>query len=176
MTSDPISGAGGTPNRVSEMSGAGFAPSSSINPENIMFSAMMSRSQELANLMNSYYEGIQTENQQMAQYNNLMSQLDDAEANAAANGPNGPATLTPQEVNELQAMGISVSSATMNSTQIADLNDSVKNQVTNLSTQSETDMDQLQELSNNYNTVSQEISSFIASITQTNQQISSNLK
>ena len=175
MTSDPISGAG-TPNRVSEMSGAGFAPSSSINPENIMFSAMMSRSQELANLMNSYYEGIQTENQQMAQYNDLMSQLDDAEASASAGGPNGTTELSNEVVSELQAMGLTVSSATMNSTTIAQLNDSVKNQVTNLSTQSETDMDQLQELSNNYNTVSQEISSFIASITQTNQQISSNLK
>ena len=47
-----------------------------------MFSAMMSRSQELANLMNSYYEGIQTENQQMPQHNDLMSQLDAAEAAA----------------------------------------------------------------------------------------------
>jgi hypothetical protein len=141
-----------------------------------MFSAMMSRSQELANLMNSYYEGIQSENQQMAKYNDLMSQLDDQEANAGAGGPNGTTTISPQEVQELQAMGINVSSATMNSTQIADLNDSVKNQVTNLSTQSETDMDQLQELSNNYNTVSQEISSFISSITQTDQQIASNLK
>jgi len=37
-------------------------------------------------------------------------------------------------------------------------------------------MDQLQEVSNNYNTVSQEISSFISSITQTDQQIASNLK
>ena len=178
MTSDPISGAG-TPvprsDPVSNMSGAGFAPSS-INPENIMFSAMMSRSQEMANLMNSYYEGIQTENQQMAQYNDLMSQLDDDEANAGAGGPNGTTELSNEVVSELQAMGITVSSATMNSTTIAQLNDSVKNQVTNLSTQSETDMDQLQELSNNYNTVSQEISSFIASITQTNQQISSNLK
>ena len=174
MTSDPISGAG-TPNRVSEMSGAGFAPSS-INPENIMFSAMMSRSQEMANLMNSYYDGIQAENQQMSQYNDLMSQLDDAEASASAGGPNGTTELSNEVVSELQATGLTVSSATMNSTTIAHLNDSVKNQVTNLSTQSETDMDQLQELSNNYNTVSQEISSFIASITQTNQQISSNLK
>jgi hypothetical protein len=176
MTSDPISGAG-TPNRVSEMSGAGFTPSS-INPENIMFSAMMSRSQELANLMNSYYEGIQTENQQMAQYNDLMSQLDAAEAAAGAGGPNNPTNLSPQEVSELNAMGISVPSGGigLNSSTIAQLNDSVKNQVTNLSTQSETDMDQLQELSNNYNTVSQEISSFISSITQTDQQIASNLK
>ena len=61
----------------------------------------------------------------------------------------------------------------LNSSTIAQLNDSVKNQVTNLSTQSETDMDQLQELSNNYNTVSQEISSFISSITQTDQPIAS---
>jgi predicted nucleic acid-binding Zn-ribbon protein len=178
MTSDPISGAG-TPiprsDPVSNMSGAGFAPSS-INPENIMFSAMMSRSQEMANLMNSYYEGIQTENQQMAQYNDLMSQLDAQEAAAASGGPNNPTELSNEEVAELNAMGISVSSASMNSTQIADINDSVKNQVTNLSTQSETDMDQLQELSNNYNTVSQEISSFISSITQTDQQIASNLK
>jgi hypothetical protein len=174
MTSDPISGAG-TPNRVSEMTGAGFTPSS-INPENIMFSAMMSRSQELANLMNSYYEGIQAENQQMAQYNDLMSQLDNAEALASANGPNGTAGLSNGVMDELNAMGLAPSSATLNSTTIAQLNDSVKNQVTNLSTQSETDMDQLQELSNNYNTVSQEISSFISSITQTNQQIASNLK
>ena len=174
MTSDPISGAG-TPNRVSDMSGAGFAPSSSINPENIMFSAMMSRSQEMANLMNSYYEGIQTENQQMAQYNDLMSVLDNAEAIASANGPNGPVELDNSTIVELNAMGISVPDP-LNSTTVAQLNDAVKNQVTNLSTQSETDMDQLQELSNNYNTVSQEISSFIASITQTNQQISSNLK
>lgn len=181
MTSDPITGPG-TPvpgnDPVSNMTGAGFAPSSSINPETIMFSAMMSRSQELANMMNSYYEGIQTENQQMAQYNDLMSQLDDAEAAAGAGGPNGLTNLSSQEVSELNAMGISVPSGgqNLNSTTIANLNDSVKNQVTNLSTQSETDMDQLQELSNNYNTVSQEISSFIASITQTNQQISSNLK
>ena len=181
MTSDPISGAG-TPipgtDPVSNMSGAGFAPSSSINPENIMFSAMMSRSQELANMMNSYYEGIQTENQQMAQYNDLMSQLDAAEAAAGATGPNGLANLSQGEVSELNAMGISVPSGGigLNSTTIANLNDSVKNQVTNLSTQSETDMDQLQELSNNYNTVSQEISSFISSITQTDQQIASNLK
>ena len=92
MTSDPISGAG-TPNRVSEMSGAGFTPSS-INQENIMFSAMMSRSQEMANLMNSYYDGIQAENQQMSQYNDLMSQLDDAEASASAGGPNGTTELS----------------------------------------------------------------------------------
>ena len=175
MTSDPISGAG-TPNRVSEMSGAGFAPTS-INPENIMFSAMMSRSQEMANLMNSYYEGIQTENQQMAKYNDLMSQLDVAEAQASAGGPNNLCnTLSNEVIDELDAMGLAPSSATLNSTSLAQINDAVKNQVTNLSTQSETDMDQLQELSNNYNTVSQEISSFIASITQTNQQISSNLK
>jgi uncharacterized phage infection (PIP) family protein YhgE len=175
MTSDPISGAG-TPNRVSEMSGAGFAPSSSINPENIMFSAMMSRSQELANLMNSYYEGIQAENQKMAQYNDLMSQLDGTEANAASGGPNNPANFTQEEIAELNAMGISVPGPAANSSEIANLNDAVKNQVTNLSTQSETDMDQLQELSNNYNTVSQEISSFVSSITQTLQQIASNLK
>ena len=179
MTSDPISGAG-TPvprsDPVSNMSGAGFAPSSSINPENIMFSAMMSRSQEMANLMNSYYEGIQTENQQMAQYNDLMSKLDDDEANAGAGGPNGTTELSNEQMAELEAIGLNPPSATMNSTTLAQLNDQVKNQVTNLSTQSETDMDQLQELSNNYNTVSQEISSFIASITQTNQQISSNLK
>jgi ABC-type enterochelin transport system substrate-binding protein len=174
MTSDPISGAG-TPNRVGEMSGAGFAPSS-INPENIMFSAMMSRSQELANLMNSYYEGIQTENQQMAHYNDVMSQLDAYEANASALGPNNTVQLDNGMIAELNAMGLSPSSADLNSTSLAQLNDSVKNQVTNLSTQSETDMDQLQELSNNYNTVSQEISSFISSITQTNQQIASNLK
>ncbi len=176
MTSDPITG-GGTPVSGNDpMSGAGFAPSSSINPETIMFSAMMSRSQELANMMNSYYEGIQTENQQMAQYNNLMSQLDADEAKASAGGPNGTTTLSTAEVQELQAMGITVPGGALNSSTIAELNDSVKNQVTNLSTQSETDMDQLQELSNNYNTVSQEISSFISSITQTNQQISSNLK
>jgi hypothetical protein len=177
MTSDPISGAGGTPNRVSEMSGAGFAPSSSINPENIMFSAMMSRSQEMANLMNSYYQGIQTENQQMAHYNDLMSQLDECEAQASANGPNGMCnTLSNEFMNELEAVGLNPPSASMNSTTLAELNDKLKNQVTNLSTQSETDMDQLQELSNNYNTVSQEISSFISSITQTDQQIASNLK
>jgi predicted nucleic acid-binding Zn-ribbon protein len=180
MTSDPISGAG-TPipsnDPVSNMSGAGFAPSSSINPENIMFSAMMSRSQELANLMNSYYEGIQTENQQMAKYNDLMSELDTAEAQASAGGPNGLCNaLSPEVISELNAMGLAPSSATLNSTTLAQINDSVKNQVTNLSTQSETDMDQLQEVSNNYNTVSQEISSFISSITQTDQQIASNLK
>jgi hypothetical protein len=172
MTSDPSIG-GGTriPSNdpVSNMSGAGFAPSS-INPETIMFSAMMSRSQEMANLMNSYYEGIQAENQQMAKYNDLMSQLDAQEAT-------NNVTLTPAEINELNAIpGVTVPGGVLNSSQVAELNDSVKNQVTNLSTQSETDMDQLQELSNNYNTVSQEISSFISSITQTNQQISSNLK
>jgi hypothetical protein len=176
MTSDPISGAGGTPNRVSEMSGAGFAPSSSINPENIMFSAMMSRSQELANLMNSYYQGIEKENQQMAQYNDVMSQLDGYEAQASANGPNGMCGLNNEQMAELEAVGLNPPSNSMNSTTLAQLNDQLKNQVTNLSTQSETDMDQLQELSNNYNTVSQEISSFISSITQTNQQIASNLK
>ena len=176
MTSDPISGAGGTPNRVSEMSGAGFAPSSSINPENIMFSAMMSRSQELANLMNSYYQGIEKENQQMAQYNDVMSQLDGYEAQASANGANGTCGLNNEQMNELEAVGLNPPSNSMNSTTLAQLNDQLKNQVTNLSTQSETDMDQLQELSNNYNTVSQEISSFISSITQTDQQIASNLK
>jgi predicted nucleic acid-binding Zn-ribbon protein len=79
-------------------------------------------------------------------------------------------------MNELEAVGLNPPSASMNSTTLAEHNDKLKNQVTNLSTQSETDMDQLQELSNNYNTVSQEISSFISSITQTDQQIASNLK
>jgi hypothetical protein len=137
---------------------------------------MMSRSQELANLMNSYYQGIEKENQQMAQYNDVMSQLDGYEAQASAGGANGMCGLNNEQMNELEAVGLNPPSNSMNSTTLAQLNDQLKNQVTNLSTQSETDMDQLQELSNNYNTVSQEISSFISSITQTDQQIASNLK
>ena len=143
------------------------------NPENIMFFAMIDMASTTGKSISAYYAGVSEQNQKIAQLNKVLTELDNLEEQASAKGPNGT-TSTSGLQTTLAKLGIALGNPA-NSTQIGDAAQSVNNNISSLSTQSSTAMDELQMLSNNYNTDSQQLSAFLQSIAQTQQGTAHNM-